>query len=53
MACSFCLTYKKVILWTSQKIYAFLKQLHIQAYEQMLQGEMDKHLGYGKIIKET
>lgn len=33
---------------TREEVDSFLKQLHIQVYEQMLQGEMDSHLGYPK-----
>lgn len=33
---------------TEQDVSKFLKQLHAQVLEQMLQGEMDAHLGYEK-----
>ena len=28
-----------------------MKELHTRVYEQMLEAEMDNHLGYGKIQK--
>lgn len=33
---------------TEQDVSKFLKELHTQVLEQMLQGEMDAHLGYEK-----
>lgn len=33
---------------TEQNVSKFLKKLHAQVLEQMLQGEMDVHLGYEK-----
>ena len=33
---------------TEQDVSRFLKDLHSQVLEQMLQGEMDAHLGYEK-----
>lgn len=33
---------------TEQDVSRFLKDLHSQVLEQMLEGEMDSHLGYEK-----
>ena len=39
---------------TEQDVSKFLKKLHLQVLEQMLQGEMEVHLGYEKnSIKEN
>ena len=35
---------------TEEDVSKFLKDLHAQVLEQMLQGEMDAHLGYDKIV---
>lgn len=33
---------------TQEDVKSFLSELHVKVYEQMLQGEMDSHLGYKK-----
>ncbi|MDH6311243.1 putative transposase [Dysgonomonas sp. PFB1-18] len=33
---------------TQEDVEAFISELHVKVYEQMLQGEMDSHLGYEK-----
>ncbi|WP_291588758.1 IS256 family transposase [Bacteroides sp.] len=33
---------------TDEDVTAFMKELHTRVYEQMLEGEMDNHLGYEK-----
>lgn len=33
---------------TQDDVKAFMSELHVKVYEQMLQGEMDSHLGYEK-----
>lgn len=38
---------------TGEDVTAFMKELHSRVYEQMLEGEMDNHLGYkSTLIKE-
>ncbi len=37
---------------TQEYVEAFISELHVKVYEQMLQGEMDSHLGYEKGSKE-
>ncbi len=37
---------------TQEDVEAFMSELHVKVYEQMLQGEMDSHLGYEKGSKE-
>lgn len=33
---------------TAEEVDSFLRKLHTHVYEQMLEGEMDNHLGYEK-----
>ena len=33
---------------TGEDVTAFMKELHTRVYEQMLEAEMDNHLGYEK-----
>lgn len=37
---------------TQEDVEAFMSELHVKVYEQMLQGEMDSHLGYEKGSKD-
>lgn len=37
---------------TQEDVEAFISELHVKVYEQMLQGELDSHLGYEKGSKE-
>lgn len=36
---------------TQEDVESFMNELHVQVYEQMLQSEMDSHLGYEKSSK--
>ena len=38
---------------TEADVSKFLKQLHAQVLEKMLEGEMDAHLGYEKLSEEN